>query len=334
MKKFALVAFFCTCISYSLYANPIISFFNEMKSPELVQLFKDSSIIVHLKKMNAEIRMGILDLTTDRAKVIKNLNAAGVPVVAWLLLPEEKGYWFNSSNGKEAIARYQEIKKWADSNQVVFSGIGLDLELDYNDAKLIQTHPWKLISKIPARLYDKTELEKGRKEYAELIQLIKADHYKVESYYASFIKDEVDLQQTAIQQATKFLDIKTDKEIPMLYSSFMGNPDGLIKIYGIDLKLEAVAIGSTGGGVDTTLPTLTYEQLVHDLNVAAKQSKEIHIFSLEGCVRKGYLAKLVDYKYDSSVVLDAKQIQSIKKVQTIFRTVSTLLSYPTLFFLV
>ena len=328
MKKIALVVFASICAVIASNANPTLSFFNEMKSQALVQLFKDTSVIENLQKLHAQVRMGILDLTDERAQVVKDLNNAGVPVVAWLLLPEEQGYWFNSGNGQEAIARYKEIKQWADNHKLQFSGIGLDLELDFNDAKLIRTHPWKLVAKIPARLFDKSEIEKGRKEYATLIRLIKADKYPVESYYASFIKDEVNLHQTAIQQVSKFLDIKTDKEIPMLYSSFMGNADGLIKIYGIDLKLNAVALGSTGGGVDTTLPTLSYEQLVHDINVAAKQSTEIHIFSLEGCVSKGYLTKLVDYTYDSTVTLDPKQIKSVSKLQTAVKRVSTILSYP------
>jgi len=332
MKKIILIFLIYIIFDTTLNANPVFSFFNEMKSPELVKLFQDKTIISNLQKLHAQVRMGILDLTDERAQVIRDLNKAGVPVFAWLLLPEEKGYWFNSGNGEAAIQRYQEIKKWADEHQILFSGIGLDLELDYNDAKLIQSNPWKLIAKIPGRLYDKTELEKGRKDYTELIKIIKADNYKVESYYASFIKDETELNQTSIQQASKFLDIKTDKEIPMLYSSFMGNADGLITIYGLDLKLEAVALGSTGGGVDTTLPTLSYDQLVHDINMASKQVKEVHIFSLEGCVRKGYLSRLVDYNYDSSLVPDPSQIKAIKNLQKTVKRISTLLSYPTLLF--
>ena len=332
MKKIRLIIFCNLFFNICVNANPVISFFNETKSPELVQLFQDKSIISNLQKLHAQVRMGILDLTDERAQIISELNKAAVPVFAWLLLPEDKGYWFNSGNGEAAIQRYQEVKKWADDHKLVFSGIGLDLELDYNDAKLIKSNPWKLIAKIPARLYSKMELEKGRKDYTELIRLIKSDHYQVESYYASFIKDEVALHQTSIQQATKFLDIQTDKEIPMLYSSFMGNADGLIKIYGIDLKLEAVALGSTGGGVDTTLPSLSYDQLLHDINIASKQAKEVHIFSLEGCVRKGYLERLVDYKYDSSLVLDPIQIKSVSNLQKTFKRVSTILTYPTLLF--
>lgn len=107
MKKIILIVVVSICFTITTLANPVFSFFNEMKTPALVQLFKDTSIIYDLKKLNAQIRMGILDLTDERAQIIRDLNKSGVPVVAWLLLPEEKGYWFNSGNGQAAIARYQ-----------------------------------------------------------------------------------------------------------------------------------------------------------------------------------------------------------------------------------
>lgn len=332
MRNYFLVVCFFTLFTISSLAQPRISFFNEMKSDALIGLFKDSTLIPTLHQLHAEIRMGILDLTPQRVMVLKSLNKANIPVVAWLLLPEEKGYWFHSGNGDMAIERYKEIKEWAVENQIEFSGIGLDLELDMNDMKMLQSNPLKLLSRLPGRLYDKSEIETGSRKYAELIATIKKDGFKVESYYASFIKDETALQNTSIQQLTKFLDIKTDKEIPMLYSSFMGNADGLLKIYGLDVGLKQVAIGSTGGGVDTTLPILTYEELVHDLNMASKFADEIHIFSLEGCVQHGYLKKLLEYKYNPTNSFDPSQVKSVQKLQKIFKTVSTTLSYPTIFF--
>ena len=186
---------------------------------------------------------------------------------------------------------------------------------------------------VPPRLYDKTEIEKGRREYSQLIETMQHDGYMVESYYASFIKDETAIGNTAIQQATKFLDIKTDKEIPMLYSSFLGNPDGYYKIYGADIGLKAVGVGSTGGGVDTTLPTLSYEQLVHDISIASKFADEVHIFSLEGCVQKGYLTRLSNQQFDDKIEFNQAQVQAVQKLQKFVKLVSNLLSYPTIFFL-
>lgn len=334
MKKLALLFLMVfTIVSSSLAKKPIISFFNEMNSRDLSILFDDTSVIDALKKMNAEVRMGMLDLTFTRVEVVKKLNAAGIPVVAWLLLPEDEGYWFNASNGLMAFKRYRDFRQWAAVNELDFKAIGIDLELDINDARLIKENPWNLFWMVPPRLFKNAELEKGRKDYAQLIETMQQDGYTVENYYASFIKDETALGYTSIQQATKFLDIKTNKEIPMLYSSFMGNADGLLKIYGSDIGLKAVAVGSTGGGVDTTLPTLSYEQLVHDISMASKFADEVHIFSLEGCVQNGYLNKLVVQQFDDTLSFDPKQVQAVQKLQQIVKLVSTVLSYPTLLFL-
>lgn len=303
-----------------------------MKGPDLKALFADTTLIPTLQTLGAEIRMGMLDLSPERAEVLHRLNESGIPVVAWLLLPEEQGYWFHSGNGEVAIERYRAIKQWADAEGILFKGIGIDLELDMNDVKLAQSDPWALIRQLPGRLYDKRPIEEGRRVYQRLLGLIEQDGYPVESYYASFVKDETNIGTTSIQQLTKFLDVKMDKEIPMLYTSFMGNPYGLLKVYALDLNLQYVALGSTGGGVDTTLNTLTWEQLAHDIRVVAPTVKEIHIFSLEGCIWKGYLPRLVDFDYSVPVVPNEKEVEAAKSMQQMFIRASKVLSHPTLLF--
>ena len=172
-------------------AKPTFSFFNEMKSPALQQLFSDTTLIPTLVAMKAEIRMGIMDCTPERAEIIRQLNHAGIPVVAWLLLPEEEGYWFYSGNGDTAIRRYREIKQWADSNGLVLSGIGIDLEFDMKDILMLKSNPLKAVGKMYSRLYDSSPLEEGKTKYNELLQIIKSDGFRVESYVIPFIKDEV-----------------------------------------------------------------------------------------------------------------------------------------------
>jgi hypothetical protein len=329
--KSLFIFLFFTGFSLSVCATPIISFFNEMKGQQLAQFFSDSTIIPDLQRLNAEIRMGILDLTPERVSVIQRLNRAGIPVVAWLLLPEEEGYWFFSGNADLAFKRYSDTKKWAAANNLLFKGIGIDLELDMNDVKLMKIHPWKMGWKMFARLYHPSRLEEGRKKYAELLATIKADGYMLESYYIPFIKDETARNRTSLQRMTGILDITTEREIPMLYSSFMGNPDGLLQVYGREVHARLVAIGSTGGGVDPSLPSLTYDQLIHDLFEASSFADEVHIFSLEGCVQKGFLARLTVEQFNHPPVVNAGQVEKIKKLRKTILTLSAVLSSPNLF---
>ena len=328
-KLFALVFFII--VAPGTYAKkPTLSFFNEMGGKEVKALFADTTLIPTLQQLHAEIRMGIIDLTPERAAVVRQLNKAGITVVAWLLLPKEKGYWFDSRNGDAAIERYKEVKKWSDKNGLLFKGIGLDLELDYNDVILLKQHKWKLLGKLIGRLYDKKSVTEGKEKYQSLVNMIRKDGYPVESYYVPFIRYEAQSGKTSLEQLTGFLDITTDKDIPMLYTSFMGNAYGLLKVLAIDDHLKYVAIGSTGGGIDTTLPTMTWNALAHDLRLASQTANEIHIFSLEGSVHKGFLKNLVGFDYDVPVTPQLEEVKQVNSLKSTVATISTILNYPTL----
>ena len=68
-----------------------ITFFCELRAHELKKLFEDRFVFDDLKTLNAGISLGILDLSSERANVVQKLNRLGIPVTAWLLLPEGIG---------------------------------------------------------------------------------------------------------------------------------------------------------------------------------------------------------------------------------------------------
>ena len=209
MKKISILLF--TFLSFSqIKAQRVISFFNELKSPELVELFKDTNLIPNLQAIHGEIRMGTLDLTPERAGIVKKLNDAGVPVVAWVVLSEEDGYFSNSINADLSKKRYQEIKDWADKNQLKLKAIGFDFEIDMNDLKLAKSSPIKLVYKMFTRLYeDDNNLKSAKLKYDTLMAQVKADGYAVEGYYFPFITDEVANGTTSIQKMARFIPYKT-----------------------------------------------------------------------------------------------------------------------------
>jgi hypothetical protein len=274
--------------------------------------------------------MGMLDLSPERVQVLRDLNTAGIPVVAWLLLPEEKGYWFHSGNADEAAARYVEVRDWAVANNIVFSGIGIDLELDMNDITLFQEDKLQLLGKVIRRLYAKSEFEQARTDYRALIERIRNDGFSIESYYVPFIRRESQDGRTALQQATGFMDLETDKDIPMLYTSFMGNPYGTLKVMALDENLKYVALGSTGGGFDPSMPSMTWDDLAYDLRLASRTAEELHIFCLEATVEKGFLPRLIGFDYNVPIPKYPDQITSIEELEQDTMRVSIVLSYPTL----
>lgn len=331
MRKL-LCSLICCCGPFiSAQNNPQISFFNEQKGADLAILFADTTLVPQLQELHAEIRMGMLDLSPERAQVLRELNAAQIPVVAWLLLPEEQGYWFHSGNADEAVKRYMEIRDWAKDQGIEFSGIGIDLELDMQDINLFKDHKFQLLTKIIGRLYAKSEFESAREAYRRLIQSIRDDGYSIESYYVPFIRQESLDGRTALQQATGFMDLETDKDIPMLYTSFMGNPFGTLKVMALDKNLKYVALGSTGGGFDPSMPSMTWDDLAYDLRLASRTAEEVHIFCLEAAIEKGFLPRLIGFDFDAPIPEYPDQVAPVEYLGQNVMRVSTVLNYPTVF---
>jgi hypothetical protein len=71
MVKLLLFLSLMSYLSFAVNAKPVISFFNEMKSPQLAALYSDTTLLPTLQKLGAEIRMGMMDLTPERANYAK-----------------------------------------------------------------------------------------------------------------------------------------------------------------------------------------------------------------------------------------------------------------------
>ncbi|TAL64570.1 MAG: hypothetical protein EPN88_10780 [Bacteroidetes bacterium] len=330
MKKFILLISLSLLLKSGYGARPHISFFCELPEKEFNELFADSALINELVEMKLSIRIGLHDFNPGRTSTIQRLNKAGVPLVAWLLLPEEEGYWFNMHNGNKAEKRYADFKKWTAENLLKWTGIGIDLEPDIEDGKLAFSHPWKLAWKVYKRLYDNKSLQEGKELYKNLIDKMKADGFRVESYIIPFIYEERIKKTTSVQKLMGIVDLKTDTEIPMLYTSAMNNP-GIIPLY--HQNGMPVALGSTGGGVKVEgieLAALSWDNLERDLLIASKLTDEILIFCLESSVQKGFLTKIKNLDFNQKTPDISAEIRNQKKTNGLIRIIIVILDNPLL----
>lgn len=86
----------------------------------------------------------------------------------------------------------------------------------------------------------------------------------------------------------------------MLYSSFQppAHPSlGPAVLWSYAPDAQAIGVGSTGGGIE--IPPLRWEELARDLRLACRWSRDIAVFSLEGCVRQGFLSRLRTFDWDA-----------------------------------
>jgi len=270
-----------------------ITFACELKSGPLEQLFADQGLIRKLQELNARVSLGLLDLTPERAAVVRRLNESGVPVTAWLLLPEDEGYWFNLNNASQAARRYGQFKSWTTQYHLKWSSVGLDIEPDMREIKGLIKDRWNAIQVLLPKIFDTRRYHHGLIDYRSLVMQIHADGYSVESYQIPLIVDDRKVHSTLLQRLGGLVDIGADCEVLMLYTSFMrGYGPGLLWQYACEA--QAIGIGSTGGGVElgSQIRPLDWEELERDLLLANRFTDDLFIFSLEGCVRQGYLERI------------------------------------------
>lgn len=313
-------------------SQPPLTFFCELHPEPLAKLFDGRFVIDDLKALNATLSLGILDFSDARAKLVKRLNQAGVPVIAWLLLPEEEGYWFNIDNHDKAAARYVEFKAWTTQHELEWAGVGLDIEMDINEMRAIISgeEGRGLARRLWRKFTDKQRVAGARRSYQALIDLIHTEGYPVESYHLPVITDERRARATVLQRTLGLVDLETEREVLMVYTSFL-RPHGDAALWSYAPEADAVGVGVTGGGVDlpggTTPEPLTWAEFTRDLRLCVMQGKPIHIFSLEGCVEQGFLSRLTTFDWEQPAPIPEKAGQ-VRWLRTVFTALLWVVERP------
>lgn len=301
-----------------------LTFFCELDAAPLQALFAAPSVIEELKALEAGVSLGLVDLSPERASVVRALNAAGVPVVAWQLLPREQGYWFHQGNAAQAEARYAAFLGWTREHGLRWDGVGLDIEPDIQDVQRLGAGSWRLGPVLLRRLLEGGRLRRAREAYGALVARIRADGYRVDSYQLPPIIDERDAGSTLLQRLTGVLDVPVDREVLMLYSSFV-RPHGAGAVWSYAPRAASVALGVTGGGVElpglTEVPPLSWEELSRDLRLALRWTRDLHVFSLEGCVRQGFLSRLRELDWDAPVDVPEQEAFRVDELRRAARQV-------------
>ena len=115
------------------------------------------------------LRLSTEDFSPERAKVVRRLNAAGVPMTAWIALPKDQGYYVNVSTAPQTAARFAEFDKWTTDNGLQWEAVGLDIEPTLNEYSALIDHKGQLISMALKRALDSGRVNRGREAYSALV---------------------------------------------------------------------------------------------------------------------------------------------------------------------
>jgi len=299
-------------------SSPRLTFFCELEAAALTELFEDPALLPELVALGCGISLGILDCSPERASVVRQLNRAGIPVIGWLLLARDQGYWLNLGNASQALARYDEFRAWTARHRLCWAGVGLDIEPDIREVECLLLRRWRLLPALLSHAFDTGRLREGQRAYEALVAQVHADGYRVESYQFPFIVDERRAGSTLLQRVGGLVDVPADCEVLMVYTSFLRpNGPGILWSYAPDA--QAIGVGSTGGGVRVgklaeSLP-LNWSELSRDLRLARYWCDSIYIFSLEGCIRQDILPRLRAMDWSDPAGIPVRAARRVQRVR-------------------
>ena len=281
-----------------------LTFACELDPAQLGALVSDASVIADVQALGAGVALMLSDLSDERAAAVRRLNIAGIPVVGIPLLPLEDGYYFTPDNILQAERRYEDWKAWTARHGLVWAGVGLDIEPDAHVYLQLMENPWGLLPTLLPRLFDGARPRRAKAAYTGLVARIHDDGYTVEQYQFPLIADERWAGSTLLQRLLGLVDLATDREVWMLYTStFPGVGPAILRTYAPEAV--AMGVGSTGGGPDIPghpqVRALTEEEFSRDLLLARHWCDDLLIHSLEGCVRQGFLRRLRSFDWEQDV---------------------------------
>jgi hypothetical protein len=284
--------------------HPQLNFACQMETAALQSLFVDPDVIRDLQQLHAGVTLSLIDLSAGRAQVVRQLNSAGIPVAAWLALPGEQGYYLNASNAAQAEARFTEFQKWTVDAGLRWSGVGLDIEPNLQEFTSISRAAMAALK----RLFDPDTVVRARAAYNAFIARIRAAGYSVETYQFPFLADEREVRSTLLERLFGLVDVRGDREVLMLYSSFNRTADSaLIWQYGPSAQFIVVGITAGDPQPDARMGPLTWEELSRDIIVASHFSPVVGIYNLEGSVHRGLLPRLQALDWNQPVIISADQ---------------------------
>ena len=297
--------------------HPQLMFACDSDTPKLQKLFADPTLIPDLQDLHAGVVVSLEDLSPERAQVVRRLNEAAVPVVAWMALPHSEGYYLNAGNAPQAEKRFADFVKWTADERLHWAGVGLDIEPSLGEwTEIQQGHRWRLFTTLLGRAFDGQRVQRARTDYQRLIREMQERGYEVQTYQLIFLADERRVHSTVLERLFGIVDVRGNDEALMVYSSFNHALAGtLVWAYGPDAQIIAVGSTATSGDpqLDNRFPPLNWDEFSRDLILASHFSKLVGVYSLEGCVHQGFLTKLKSLNWEQAVPLPAASVAKAQR---------------------
>lgn len=302
-------------------SRPELFFACDGDTREVVPLFKPD-LVSDLHSIGAGVALSTEDFSEERAALVRRLNTAGVPVIAWLVLPGDQGYYANAGNAPQTLARFYEFDRWTHENNLRWEAVGLDIEPNLSEFAALRDHKLRLAGLALHRAFDSGSVQRARDAYTSVIHEMQSRGYSVQTYQFPFIADERKAHATFLERMLQLVDVQGNDEALMVYTSFHHSiGPALIWEYGPDAQM--IAVGSTASSgdasIDAMFPPLNWDEFSRDVIVARHFSPTVGVYNLQGAVQQGFIAKLKTVNWAEPLVLTPQSISAAIRVRRLVR---------------
>ena len=287
---------------------------------EAQTLFTDPAVISALQNLHAEVAIAIQDFSSQRADIVRRLNQQGIPVVAWIMLSKEQGYYLNADNAPEAAARISDFEQWTSGQRLKWTAVGLDIEPNFSQLADLRSHRWRLATTLLGRILDGGRILRAQKVYSALIGQIQSRGYPVQIYEMPYIPAERSVHSSLPDRLLGTLNVHADEDYLMLYTSY-ARAIGAGMIWSLGPHAQAIGIGITEGdaAAGSGSGPLDWTEFSRDLIVASHFTTHIGVYDLEGCVRQGFLSRLTTMDWSQSVIIPTASVRRAERLGFVVR---------------
>ena len=276
-----------------------LTYFTELPATQLHSLLQRPGLLRLLRASGAAVSMAMLDLGEARRQVTALLNEHQIPVTAWLVLDHADGYWLTADNAEQGRRQYCRVRDWARQHGLQLEAVGLDIEIPLDDSVDLMKTGSRALWRLVRQRRSVEEVKRAARQYSGLVDQIRADGFRAETYQYFMILDDRLARSTFLQRVLGIVDLSPDREVLMLYRSLMPGLMGELLVDVFGPEAGGIGVGITGGGVEQLQEfflrrQLTLEQLLVELRRARCHTEHVYVFSLEGCVDNGYLEALCE----------------------------------------
>jgi hypothetical protein len=290
-------------------------------------LFAQPGLLGLLNSLDAAVAIPITDFSPQRAHVVQLLNRQGVSVVGWIVLPQEQGYYLTADNAPQAAARVADFETWTTNYGLRWTAVGLDIEPNFAELVQLRSQKWRLIKTLLGRSVNFRRISRAHKAYSILIDRIRSRGYPVQIYQMPYVPAERSVHSTLPDRLLGTVDVRGDQDYLMLYTSY-ARPVGAGMIWSLGPHAWGIGIGSTDGKPDAATGSgpLDWNEFSRDLIVASHFTRQIGVYDLEGCVRQGFLPRLLAMDWGQTVVIPRDSAQRAARVGFVARSILWIVS--------